>query len=81
MQDLHLTDQPSVLPRLPAANRRYRYAEPAGLRDAGSIRTSGSTAASQLPSLINELLFIAEMLPICIIQAGRQDDDIGPQQL
>lgn len=42
---------------------------------------SGSTAASQLPSLINELLSIAEMLPICIIQAVRQDDHIGPQKL
>lgn len=42
---------------------------------------SGSTAASQIPSLINDLLFIAEMLPICIIQAVRQGDHIGPQQL
>lgn len=42
---------------------------------------SGSTAASQLPSLINELLSVAEMLPICIIQAVRQDDHIGPQKL
>lgn len=58
------------------------YTEPAGLCATGSLLASGNTADSQLPSLINELLlFIVEMLPICIIQAVRQDDRIGPRQL
>jgi len=48
-----------------------------GLRGAGSILMSGSTAASQLLSL----LFAAEVLPVCITWAVRQGGHTGPQQL
>lgn len=45
------------------------HAEPVGLCEAGNIPTSGSTTASQLPSLIDELFLTAEILTACVIQA------------